>query len=105
MRACCWSAPGSWERRGLDGLQTGAHRHRVSLLLPQTRTGTVRAATPLDIHGDRYVDLLVELDGDAGTPVRGRVGASDCPEQLSLGDRVSVRFTMGVMVRVERSGN
>lgn len=76
----------------------------MSLLLPQTRTGTVRGALPLDIHGDRYVDLLVELDGDAGPPVRGRVGASDCPEDLSLGDRVSVRFTMGVMVRVERAG-
>ncbi len=75
----------------------------MSLLLPQTRTGTVRAATPLDIHGDRYVDLSVELDGDAGTPVRGRVGASDCPEALASGDRVRVRITMGVMVRVEQA--
>jgi hypothetical protein len=60
---------------------------------------------PLDIHGDRYVDLVVELDGEAGPPVRGRVGVSDCPQDLSLGDRVSVRITMGVMVRVERAGD
>ena len=77
----------------------------MSLLLPQTRTGTVRAATLLDIHGDRYVDLSVELDGDAGTPVRGRVGASDCPANLASGDRVRVRITLGVLVRVERDAD
>ena len=75
----------------------------MSLLLPQTRTGTVRAVMPIDIHGDRYVDLTVELDGESGPPARGRVGASDCAPGLASGDRVSVRFTMGVMVRVERS--
>jgi hypothetical protein len=74
----------------------------VNLLLPQSRTGTVRGTTPLDIHGDRYVDLLVELDGEAGPPMRGRVGATDCPQDLAPGDRVSVRITMGVMIRVER---
>jgi hypothetical protein len=75
----------------------------MSMLLPQTRVGTVRSATPLDIHGDRYVDLQISLDGDPGPPVRGRVAASDCPADLAVGERVNVRFTMGVMVRVERS--
>lgn len=75
----------------------------MNLLLPQTRTGTVRGATPLGIHGDRYVDLVVELDGESGPPARGRLGASDCPPDLAPGDRVSVRFTMGVMMRVERA--
>jgi hypothetical protein len=74
----------------------------VSLLLPQTRAGTVRAATPVSIHGDRYVDLAITLEGDAGPPVIGRVGAADCPDALMPGERVSVRFTMGVMVRVAR---
>ncbi len=74
----------------------------MSLLLPQTRTGTVRSATPVSIHGDRYVDLAIALDGDAGPPVVGRVGATDCPESLAPGERVNVRFTMGVMVRVAR---
>jgi hypothetical protein len=78
------------------------HGGRVSLLLPQTRTGTVRSATAVSIHGDRYVDLAVALDGDAGAPVVGRVGADDCPQALAAGERVSVRFTMGVMVRVAR---
>jgi hypothetical protein len=79
----------------------------MSLLLPQTRTGTVRSAAALDIHGDRYVDVSVALDGpegDDGPPARGRVGASDCAADLVPGERVNVRFTMGVMMRVERTG-
>ena len=74
----------------------------MSLLLPQTRAGTVRSATPVSIHGDRYVDLVIALEGDTGPPVVGRVGADDCPESLASGERVSVRFTLGVMVRVAR---
>ena len=74
----------------------------MSLLLPQTRAGTVRSATPVSIHGDRYVDLAIALDDEAGPPVVGRVGAADCPDSLMPGERVSVRLTMGVMVRVTR---
>jgi hypothetical protein len=74
---------------------------RVSLLLPQTRAGTVRSATPVSIHGDRYVDLAIALEGEEA-PVVGRVGAGECPESLAPGERVSVRFMMGVMVRVTR---
>jgi len=74
----------------------------MSLLLPQTRAGTVRSATPVSIHGDRYVDLVIALEGEAGPPVVGRMGADECPEGLAPGDRVNVRFTMGVMVRVTR---
>jgi hypothetical protein len=74
----------------------------VSLLLPQTRVGTVQSATHVSIHGDRYVDLAIMLEGATGPPVVGRVGATDCPDALMPGERVSVRFTMGVMVRVAR---
>jgi len=75
---------------------------RVSLLLPQTRLGTVQSATPVSIHGDRYVDLVIALEGAAGPPVAGRVDATECPASLMPGERVIVRFTMGVMVRVAR---
>ena len=83
-------------------LPAAPHVGRVSLLLPQTRAGTVQSATPVNIHGDRYVDLVIVLEGDAPSPVVGRVGADACPESLVPGERVSVRFTMGVMVRVAR---
>src|SRR5437870_2270804 len=75
--------------------RAGLHGWRVSLLLPQTRAGTVRSATPVSIHGDRYVDLVIALEGETGPPVVGRVGADDCPEPLTPGERVSVRFTVG----------
>jgi len=96
--------PRSCDRGGLTRLRATLHGGRVSLLLPQSRAGTVRSATPVSIHGDRYVDLAIALDGDAGPPVVGRVGATDCSESLTPGERVSVRFTMGVMVRVAREG-
>ena len=74
----------------------------MSLLLPQTRAGTVMSATPVSIHGDRYMDLVIALEGDERAQVTGRVGVTECPESLALGERVSVRFTMGIMVRVAR---
>jgi hypothetical protein len=46
------------------------------------------------------VDIVIALDGDAGPPMIGRVGADDCPESLAPGERVRVRFTMGVMMWV-----
>jgi len=90
---------------GVSGLTPGRaalHREHVSLLLPQTRTGTVRSVTPVSIHGDRYVDLVIALDDADGPPVAGRIGANECPESLAPGARVRVRFVMGVMVQVTR---
>ncbi len=75
----------------------------MSLLLPQTRPGTVRAAHAVVLHGDRYVDLTVALEGAEGAPLTGRVSAAECPDDLTPGDHVSVRFTMGVMIRVTRN--
>jgi hypothetical protein len=78
----------------------------VSLLLPQTRAGTVLDARPVDIHGDRYVDLRISLDGaePGAAPQTGRVSATECPADLGPGDRVSARFVMGVMTKVVREG-
>ncbi len=73
----------------------------MSLLLPQTRTGVIQAVRPVNIHGDLYVDVLLALDGEVAT-AQGRVSQSECPADLTPGDRVSVRFTLGVMTRVAR---
>lgn len=75
----------------------------MNLLLPQTRTGTVKSARLVDIHGDRWVDVAVALDNTGDAPVAGRVSALECPPDLKPGERVSVRFTMGVMTRVVRA--
>jgi len=75
----------------------------MHLLLPQTRTGTVKSARLVDIHGDRWVDVAVALDDAGDAPVVGRVSTMECPPDLTPGERVSVRFTMGVMTKVERA--
>ena len=74
----------------------------MSLLLPQEIAAVVHAARALDIHGDRYVDVTVTADEAPDTPRTGRVPASECPPDLAPGQKVKVRFVMGVMVRVTR---
>lgn len=78
----------------------GGRLGRMSFLLPQTHTGTVASARIADIHGDRYVDLAVTIEG--APMATGRVSVMECPEDLQPGERVAVRFTMGVMTRVAR---
>ena len=72
--------------------------------MPQSRHGTVRSTTAVSIHGDRYVDIAIAVDDDPGPPVVGRVGAGECPDGLSAGERVIARFMMGVLVRIAREG-
>jgi hypothetical protein len=74
----------------------------VSLLLPQTRTGTVRDARGVDIHGDRYVDVVIALDEPGAAPLVGRVSATECPANLAPGERVAARVTLGVITRIAR---
>jgi len=74
----------------------------LSLLLPQEIGATVRAVRPLDIHGDRYVDVTLTTDEEPDQARTGRVPASECPADLTPGEKVRVRFVMGVMVGVKR---
>lgn len=75
----------------------------MSFLLPQTRTGVVQSLRPVDLHGDRYLDLTVAFAEPDAAPATGRVSALECPQGLAVGERVSIRFTLGVMTRVERA--
>ena len=80
----------------------------MSLLLPQTRTGTVNSVRPLNIHGDRYMDLAISLeDAEIKTarnePINGRVSSQACPPDLVSGDRVSVKIMMGMITHVSRN--
>lgn len=73
----------------------------MNLLLPQNRPCVVRRVARVDLHGDRYVDLALELDGPGGEVVPGRLSEADCPGGLAEGDRVVARFTMGVLIRID----
>ena len=74
----------------------------MSLLLPQTKMGTIQAVRALDIHGDRYVDVQLILDDPRTQPFVGRISAAESPPNLAEGDRVEARFTMGVLVKLTR---
>lgn len=74
----------------------------MNFLLPQERPGTLRDVRTVDIHSDHYLDLWIEFDEPAGETRRGRLPVSECPTDLVAGERVSVKFVMGVMVKVGR---
>ncbi len=74
----------------------------MNFLLPQTRAAIVRSIRPVDIHGDRYLDLVLALDEPGSGPLAGRVGARECPGDLAVNERVSVRITLGLVTSVER---
>lgn len=75
----------------------------MSFLLPQTRRATVRGVRPVDIHGDRYVDLTLELDDEAGRTLVARVSSSEAPQGLKTDDRVEARFVAGVVVGIQQA--
>ena len=74
----------------------------MNFLLPQERPGTLRDARPVDIHSDHYLDLWIEFDEPAGETRRARVPVSECPANLVAGERLTVKFVMGVVVKVSR---
>ena len=75
----------------------------MNFLLPQSKRGSVQMLKRLDIHGDRYVDVQLALDDAPGQPFVGRIGASECPADLAVGDRIEARFTMGVITQLTRA--
>jgi hypothetical protein len=79
-----------------------AYHAVMNYLLPQEKPGTLKAVQALDLHSDHYLDVWVEFDDPVGETRRGRLPVSECPADLVAGERVSVRFVMGVMVKVTR---
>jgi len=77
-------------------------RRGVTLLLPQNRAALVLAVQPVDIHGDRDVDVTLRFDDYEGPPRAARVSARECPADLRQGERVEARVVMGVVTRLVR---
>ena len=73
----------------------------MSFLLPQNRTAVLEGVRALDLHGDRYLDLLLRFEDEPEARVV-RLHASECPADLAADDRLSVRFVMGVATSVTR---
>ena len=76
-----------------------AHGRRREPAPSQTRLGMVRSATPVEsIHGDRLRGPVIALEGDAGrlwSAASAPTGEAARSPHMP-GERVSVRFTMGV---------
>jgi hypothetical protein len=62
----------------------------------------VQSARDVDIHGDRYVDVVIVLDEPGAASLVGRVSAMECPANLAPGERVAARVTLGVITRIAR---
>ena len=75
----------------------------MSFLLPQTREATVLQVHAVSLHGDRYLDLVLQVDEPGTAPLSVRLGAAECPSDLAEGDKVQARIMMGVVVKIERS--
>ena len=75
----------------------------MSFLLPQTREATVIQVREVSLHGDRYLDLVLQVDEPGSAPLSVRLGAAECPADLAEGDKVQARLLMGVVVKIERS--
>ena len=74
----------------------------MSFQLPQTRQATVLQVHAVSLHGDRYLDLVLQVDEPGTAPLSVRLGAAECPSDLAEGDKVEARIMMGVVVRIER---
>jgi len=74
----------------------------MSFLLPQTREATVLQVREVILHGDRYLDLQLQVDEPEHARLNVRLGAAECPADLAVGDKVQARIVMGVVVKVER---
>lgn len=59
----------------------------------------VDRVTPVSIHGDPYVDLVVAPDG--GAPAAFRVAAQQFESSPAPGDRVRLHLLMSQVDRVE----
>jgi hypothetical protein len=74
----------------------------MSFLLPQTREATVVQVREVSLHGDRYLDFVLQVDEPGSAPLSVRLGAAECPADLAEGDKVQARILMGVVVKLER---
>jgi len=64
------------------------------------RSGIVAQVRPVDIHGARFIDVVVVLDD--GSTLEGRLGAESAPTDLHPQDRVVAIAVMSTLVEIRR---
>jgi hypothetical protein len=65
------------------------------------REAVVRAVTPWEVHGVRYLDVTVSYpDGASET---ARIGPESVPDGLEVGERVTVSRAVNMIVGMRRA--
>jgi hypothetical protein len=59
-------------------------------------------ASTFEIHGQKYYDILYELEG--GERGKARLGPEVIYADPKSGDRVVLHFVMGMVTKVEKAG-
>ena len=101
LQAPGWCGDASTRPR-LTAFAGASNLRDMNFLLPQTRDATVLQIRAVSLHGDRYLDLVLQVEEPGAAPLNVRLGAAECPSDLVEGDKVRARIMMGVVVRLER---
>lgn len=72
-------------------------------MLKGTRTGVVSRIQPISIHGQISLDVFWSDPEDPEEEIRhARIGEEAAPRDLSPGDRVTLHYLMGSVIRIEK---
>lgn len=67
-----------------------------------TRSASVKAVSPLSIHGMAFSDITLEYED--GSSDQARLGPEALPPGLAPGDKVIAHMAMSVIVSITRPG-
>ena len=72
-------------------------------MLKGSRVAILRKVQPVSIHGQISLDVVFSDAGDPDGPVSvARVGGESVPRNLEPGDRIELRYLMGVVTEVTK---
>ena len=73
-------------------------------MLKGSRAAILRRTQPVSIHGQISVDVFFnDADDPEGPMSAARVGDESVPRDLEPGDRIELRYLMGVVTEVRRA--
>ena len=72
-------------------------------MLKGTRTGVVNRIQRISIHGQLSLDVFWTDPDDPEQEIRhARVGSESVPRDLSVGDRVTFHYLMGMVTQISK---
>jgi hypothetical protein len=72
-------------------------------MLKGTRSAVIQRMQPISIHGQLSLDVFWMDPDDPEQELRhARVGNESVPHDLSVGDKVTLHYLMGAVIKIER---